>query len=509
MMNNAKKLFNNTLLLTATAFIMRTVEVSYSVYLTNKIGVEGIGLFQLIMSVYAMTVVFSIAGIKLASMRLTADSFALGRKNQRQIMNKALLYGLTAGVIIALLLYAFSGIAAEKWIGDSRAARSFNILCVSLPFVSMSAALNGYFTSAGKILRYTLVQLLEQIFKITLTVTLLARIDAGSVEHACSAITAGISAGEIFSLSLSYSVFRFTSKNEKEKLRSPILKSILRISIPDALGASFRSVLTTLEHILIPKGLKKSGIDSSNAIAAYGIVHGMSLPVLLYPSAVLSSLSGLLVPEISALHISGQKIRIDYMIRRVLHLTLLFSIGTAGIIYFNSNLLSEVFYGSADAGFYMRLIAPLIPVMYCDMSVDGMLKGLDQQLSYMKYNIIDAASCVVLVYFLVPVMGVKGYIFVIYFSEILNFALSFHRLTTVANVEIDCGRDLIAPLMCVIASNLSVGCFDSAFSDPLNKKYRLAANIFVGAVIYVLFLRISDSVNKEETRWFKHLVKKD
>ena len=507
-MNNAKKLLSNTLLLTATAFIMRTVEVSYSVYLTNKIGVEGIGLFQLIMSVYAMAVVFSVAGIKLASMRLTADSFALGRKNQRQIMKSALLYGLTAGVIIALLLYAFSGVIAQKWIGDVRAARSFNILCVSLPFVSMSAALNGYFTSAGKILRYTLVQLFEQIFKIALTVALLSRTGTGSTEHACTAITAGISAGEIFSLSLSFSVFRFTSKKEKEKYRSPILKSILRISLPDALGASFRSVLTTLEHILIPKGLKKYGSDSAQAIATYGIVHGMSLPVLLYPSALLSSLSGLLVPEISALHISGRKIRIDYMIHRVLHLTLLFSIGTAGIIYFNSDTLSDVFYGSTDSGFYMRLLAPLIPVMYCDMSVDGMLKGLDQQLSYMKYNIIDAASCVALVYLLVPVMGVKGYIFVIYFSEILNFALSFHRLTVVANVEIDFGRDIIAPVMCVVFSDLSVGCLNSFFSDPLNKKYRLAANIITGTAIYAVFLRITGAINKEETYWFRHLIKK-
>ena len=65
-MTNAKKLLTNTLLLTATAFLMRTVSVSFNVYLTNKIGADGIGLFQLISTVYAMAITFSVAGIRLA-----------------------------------------------------------------------------------------------------------------------------------------------------------------------------------------------------------------------------------------------------------------------------------------------------------------------------------------------------------------------------------------------------------------------------------------------------------
>lgn len=508
MMNNAKKLLNNTLLLTVTAFIMRTADVSYNVYLTNKIGAEGIGLFQLIMSVYAMTVIFSSAGVKLASMRLTADSLALGKRNQRQIMNTALIYSITAGLIIAALLFSFSHFIAEKWIGNVKIYKSFNILCLSLPFVAMSAALNGYFTSVGKIMRYTFVQLLEQIFKISLTVFLLSRIDTSSVEKACEAIVTGLSCGEVFSLILSYSVFLLTSAQSKEKLRSPILKSLCRISLPDALGASFRSVLTTLEHILIPKGLEKYGQNSKNAIASYGVVHGMSLPVLLYPSALLSSLSGLLVPEISSLHISGGKVRINYMIHRVLHITLLFSIGTAGIIYLNSETLSLVFYKSGDAAFYMRLLAPLIPVMYCDMSVDGMLKGLDQQLSYMKYNIIDAASCVALVYFLVPLMGVKGYIFVIYFSEILNFALSFRRLAVVADVEIDFFRDLASPLLCIAGTAVFIKVYDSVFSFGISETHMLITKIILCGIFYFIMLRATGAVNKEETQWFLKLIKK-
>ena len=82
-MTNAKKLLTNTLLLTATAFLMKTVDVSFNVYLSNRIGADGIGLFQLITAVYGMAITFSVAGIRLAAMRLVADNIALGKYNDR------------------------------------------------------------------------------------------------------------------------------------------------------------------------------------------------------------------------------------------------------------------------------------------------------------------------------------------------------------------------------------------------------------------------------------------
>lgn len=505
-MNNAKKLLYNTLLLTAAAFIMRTVLVSFNVYLSNRIGAEGIGLFQLISSVYGMSITFSVAGIRLASMRMVADNLALGFNNQRQIMKRALSYAFFCGCLIGFLLFSFSEIISLKWIGSIEARRSLEILALSLPFVAASAALNGYFTSESKILRYTFVQLLEQVVKIAITVLCL-KTAAHDLKSSCAAIVTGITVGEAFSLACSYTLYRFASRYETERKTKGIFKGLMRIALPDAFGSEMRSILTTAEHMLIPRGLKKSGSSADAAIAEYGIIHGMSLPIVLYPSALLSSLSGLLVPEISSHHISGSSKRIDYMIHRVLHITLLFSIGTAGIMYFTADMLSEAFYNDAQAGFYIRVLSPLIPVMYCDMSVDGMLKGLDQQMQYMKYNIIDAFSCVLLVYFLVPHMSVKGYIFVIFFSEILNFSLSFHRLTVVAQVKINLFRDLLIPLLCAVTACLSIRSVLNILSFNLPPKASAAAVISVCAVFYAFLLRIFKAIDKEEIQWIQGMFK--
>ena len=484
---------------------MRTVSVSFNVYLTNIIGAEGIGLFQLISTVYAMAITFSVAGIRLAAMRLVADSLTLGRQNQQQIMKFCLFYAIVCGTVVGTILAGSAQLIAKEWIGNESAVSSLKILSISLPFVSMSAALNGYFTSESKIMRYTSVQLAEQLFKIAITVFFIERVSRSNPEDFCRAIVMGISLAETFSLCCSYTVFRLTSRKEKEKKIDKIWKNMFRIALPDAIGSEMRSVLTTIEHILIPKGLKKAGGSVNSALATYGVVHGMSLPIILYPSVLITSLSGLLVPEISSHYVSGQHRRIEYIIKRVLHIALIFSIGSAGIMFFNAERLSLAFYNSNGCGFYIKLLAPLITVMYMDSSVDGMLKGLDQQLSYMKYNIVDAGSCVAMVYFLVPIMGVKGYILVIYLSELINFVLSFRRLSIVSEVEINLLRSIIIPVMSIISACLCGDFIGRILCPNFSYKSEAIVFVFIELTIYLLFLRIFRAIDKEETQWLKRM----
>ncbi len=506
-MSDAKKLLHNTILLTATSFLMRTVAVSFNVYLTNKIGADGIGLFQLVTAVYSMAITFASAGIRLAATRLVADNVSLKKYSERAIMRLCLLYSLICGIAIAALMIGCADLIGEKWICDERSVPSLKVLSLGLPFISMSAALGGYFTAIGKLVRYTAVQFAEQIFKISVTVFSLRSVLTHGIEASCVAIVFGMTSAEIFSLICSYTLYRFSTSGSATVTKAKeLFKSLLRVSLPDAIGSEMRSILMTVEHLLIPVGFRKSGSNPQTAMATYGVIHGMALPLVLYPSALLSSLSGLLVPEISAQHTAANKARISYMIARVLHLAMIFSIGTAGIMYFNSDNLSRAVYSDDAAGFYIKILSPLIPVMYMDMTIDGMLKGLDQQISYMRYNIIDACICVVFVYLLVPIFSVKGYIIVVFMSEIINFALSFRRLTIVSEVKIDLFRDIFIPLMCVLFAGSLKDIFSFLFPMSVSEKTSATFGILFCTAVYILMLRIFSSINKEEIEWTKKLT---
>jgi stage V sporulation protein B len=120
-------------------------------------------------------------------------------------------------------------------------------------------------------------------------------------------------------------------------------------------------------------------------------------PLILFSSAILYSFASLLVPEVAEAKEIGDDEKIGKIVNTVFGTALFFSLGTAGIIMCFSYELGNVVYPGTDAGKYIQMIAPLIPVMYLDTAVDAMLKGLGFQVYSMGVNIADALVSVILV----------------------------------------------------------------------------------------------------------------
>ena len=243
-----------------------------------------------------------------------------------------------------------------------------------------------------------------------------------------------MAAAEIISFMLSMVFKSNIIKSENDK-PSILLSDFIRIAIPDAIGSWARNILLTIEHLLIPKGFEKSGSNGKAALSAYGSIHAMAMPLLLYPSAIISSFSTLLIPDIAKRNELGDKEGINISSSRNLKRTFIFSALSALVCFAFAPLLSDMIYKTNEAAKYIRILSPLVPIMYLDMVTDGLLKGLDQQIYSMRYNIIDSLLCVIMVYFLLPKYSVKGYIFILYVSEIINFYLSFNRLIKICDIR--------------------------------------------------------------------------
>lgn len=172
---------------------------------------------------------------------------------------------------------------AKMWLGDIRTASALRILALSLPAASVGCAFGGYFTARRTVLKYAAVQLSEQAVKIAVSVLALHFWAAKGAEYACDAVALGITVSQISSLICAFLLYKF-SKRQKPKGRLPGgLRALLRIALPDAAGSCARSVLLTLEHLLIPVCFRRSGQSAGGAMTLYGVIHGMALPVILYP----------------------------------------------------------------------------------------------------------------------------------------------------------------------------------------------------------------------------------
>ena len=429
-----KRLLKNTALLTGASALSSLIALLFRLWLAGQIGAAGIGLFQLIVSVDALAATLAIAGLRFATTRLVAEELGADRRAcVPAAMRLSLGFAALSGLAAALLLILVSGPVSLDLIHDGRCLRPLQLSAFSLPCVSLTAALSGYFTACGRLLRPTLIRLAEQLAGAALTVFFLRRAAPGDVEAGCAAVVCGQLLAALLSLLLLALVY--AGDRARHFPAAAALngqgRRLLRIALPLALSACARSGLNTVQQLLVPRGLRSGGFSAERALAGYGVVQGMALPVLLFPSCLLYSAAELIVPELTKLQQRREQARIRRAVRGFLQGGILYAAAVAALAYRFAYPLSVRLYGSAEAGLYLRRLSPLVLVMYADVCVDGCLKGLGQQVWSMGVNVVDSLSALLLTLFLLPRWGLPGYLWMIYATETLNFLLSLGRLLTV------------------------------------------------------------------------------
>ncbi len=430
-------LVKNTLILTLFSVIMRVLGLIFQVYLSSAIGSEGMGLFSLILTVETLAITLAVSGIRFAVMRAVAEAFALQKyRSIHYLIKNAFLYAAAFGSASTALLFAFSGRIASVWLSAPECVLPIRIFSFGLVFIAFSSVVGGYFSALQKPAVTAALQLLEQLMMMLLCIIIIPYC-SDSIGERCAALFAASTLADVCVCVISFFILA-RSMRAFPRIRGVKLKghSLAAVALPLAFSSYARAALSTLQHILIPAGLRRSGSSASQALASYGTIHGMAFPVIVFPSAIFSALSELLIPEITQAQQLCDEAALCGRSSRILNASFLFSLYCAGVFFLFGKRLGAVIYGEGEAGSYISMLSPLIIVMYMDLVTDGMLKGFGQQLYSMYVNIADAALSLVLTWFLIPRCGIRGYIFVLFFSECFNYALSAAKLASLASLRI-------------------------------------------------------------------------
>lgn len=504
-----KKLIINALILTCTTMIIGFISTSFRVYLSNKIGPEGMGLYQLIMSISIMTSTIAISGIRVTTTRLIAEELGRGNKNKiKNIMKKAFCYSLFFSSLSCIILYNGAGFISTIWINDTRAIIPLKILSCSLPFVSLGACFHGYFYGMRKVVKSISSDVIEVSTMMIIIASFMSVCLPKGLNFTCILISVGMSVSVVISTIYSYFLYIF----EKRSLyRSSALESKCRISeithiaIPIAWSAYIQTGLRTIEDLLIPDALRKYGSSTAASLSAFGMIKGMVLPILSFPSIFLASFSTLIIPEIAESNALNQRVRINYILSKVFKFTLFIAVFSSGVFIIYSNELGLALYNNPNIGILMRILAPLIPFMYLDRIVDGSLNALDQQMSTLKYNFIDMGVRILLICFLIPQKGIEGFICVLFVGTILNASLSINRLLKVTKLNFLIFDWLIKPSICI-----SISCFLVKYSfNLIGLDSLLIIQLLTVIVTYLLLLTISNSIKRDDIMWFVDAFRKE
>ena len=487
-MSRLKTFLLNGILLTLTSILIRAIGFGFNVYISNKIGSEALGVFQLIITVYMFFTTLSTSGINLAVIRIITEELALNTNlDIKKPMIKCLKFSLITGIIAGTLLFFSSSFISNVILHNRVNHKIFYIISISLPFISLATCFNGYFTALRKNGKNAINKILEQFVKISSTAFLLSFFMPSGLNYACLCLVLGEAISEIASCIIALILYIIEKRKHSSRYTSSqnYTKKILSICLPVAFTSYIRSGLVCLKQVLIPLRLEKFGLSCSKAMSCYGIVNGMVMPVLMFPEVVINSFSGLLIPEFTYFYTKKDYSKIQSVLSRIFRITLLFAICIIGIFLFYSDNISIFIYNNLEVSMYLKILCPLLLFMYLDSIVDSVLKGLDKQVGVMKVNILDLFVSILCIYFLLPIFGINGYIFVIFVSELLNSCISIFQLYRVSKFNIDFKRWIFRPFIYILLSYFFT---ELLIVNPCNEPFTFIIKILMFVGSYFLFL---------------------
>ena len=426
---------------------MRVLGMAFRVYIAGWLGGEGMGLYQLILAVYAVFVSLATAGVNVASTKLAAQSLARGRGMAPT------LWGLVSaaacfGTLAMLAQFALAEPVSHWMLHDARAELGLRVLAPSLPFMAVAGALRGCFLARRRVKPNVAAQLAEQLVRMGVAAFALSRLAAWGAGYACGAVLIGNTVSEVVSCLL-MAVFARREKAFRPRSGDPgkgfTRRELLGIAMPVCGSRLLGSALQAIESSLIPLCLTLYIGERAAAVTQYGAVKGMAMPLIFFPFSVLAALSGLLMPEIARAGARRDNVAQAGLIHTAMSLTGLFStLAGAGLVLFGEPL-AMLLYHEESVGEYMRVLGLIAPFMYLESMVDGILKGMGEQMATFRYSVLDSALRILAMSAIIPRYGMAGFLAVMAASNLLTCTLNLRRMLRCAHMHPDWGRWFVAP----------------------------------------------------------------
>ncbi len=406
-MKNASKnqILKNASLVTGMSVLERAIGFLYRIVLARLIGAEGLGIYQVAFSVYAVLHTLGTGGIPVSVSRLISKSKAQNaRKDERSALSAGLFLSLLITLPLTLFFYTLGG--RLRLFSDARVFPVFQILLLSLSYSAVYDVIRGSFWANKRFFTSGALELAEETAMVILGVLLLRGttdpfIGAKGVAFSCAIAT-------LFSFVLILVCFLVADG----KFASPTtqLKPLLNATLPITSVRLSGSVVNSAIAVLLPAMLLKAGVSSAEAMRLFGVVSGMVTPVLMIPATVIGSLSLVLVPELSEDYYAGNHKRLYLNITRGISVSFLVACLLLPFFFTLGQDFGQLAFSSKLAGEMIRNGCFVVLPVSISMITTGVLNSLGFEKQTFLFYFFGAAATLLCILFLPAVCGIYAYI---------------------------------------------------------------------------------------------------
>lgn len=424
MLRRKHPFITGTIILTITGLLSRLIGFFYRIYLSRLFGEEGMGVYQLLGPILALSFSITAAGLQTAISKYVAGKAAASDR----LSSFRFLFVGTAISLFLSLLCMFTAIHFSEWIAlhfllEPRTASMLRIIALSIPVGAVHSCINGYFYGIKKTGLPAATQLLEQFCRVACVFLASSAASLKNTVPTINAAVIGLVVGEFCAMFVSIiAIYRrfycALSKSSSGPGKESCLflscvrdaGKLLSLAVPLSLTRVVINLLQSIEAVAIPAKLQVYGFDAATALSVYGVLTGMALPFLFFPNALTGSMSLLLLPIVSEADAAGKKEVVKKTTEKTVYSCfLLGGICTLGF-WFLGRPIGTLLFGSELAGEFICSLSFLCPFLYLCTTLSSILHGLGRAGSVFVINVTSLLIRLLFVFFLLPKFGIDSYI---------------------------------------------------------------------------------------------------
>lgn len=463
---NKNTLIKGTIILTIAGFLTRIIGFFYRIFLSNAMGAELLGIYQLVFPVYGICFTIFASGLQTSISRMVAAEAGRGNyKNTKRILRIGIIISFSVACLLTFLVYFNSGIIANKFLNEARCEGCLRILALVFPFCGITACINGYYYGLRKTAIPASTQLLEQIVRVIFVYCIVIILGKGNLNVTCEIAAIGLVIGEVASniyniLSLVITKSPKTLINKVKRATDfsletkKVTKELVMLTLPLTGNRLCLSFLHSFEAVLIPFTLKRYGLSPKEAISIFGVLNGMVIPFLMFPTAITNALAVLLLPTISEAQALGNEKQISKTTSLAMKYSLIIGILSTGIFLIFGYHLGTDIYHNEMAGNYLCILSMLCPFLYLTTTLSSVINGLGKAHITFINSIIGMSLRIVLIVVLVPRYGTMGYVISLLVSQLLITILDGRIIAKETHFTLDGINSLLKPFVTVFFSGI-------------------------------------------------------
>lgn len=486
------------------------LDFSYNVFLSKLIGAEGMGLLQISMSILMVFLVLSSGGISTAVSKLIAEQSSKNIYATDRILKLTILLVLILSTIFSFVLIFFAPNIAIKVFKDEDMFIFIYFLVPATLIISISSILRGYFYGLKMITVPSISQIIEHVGRFAVVLGFLYYKAPITPAYGALVAIAGISIGETFDLIWLSFMQRFMIERKTYSVNSRIegiriLKQILQVSIPIGISNLLGVVLRFANSVLIPNRLIDAGYSNSEAIATFGRITGMAMPMITLPFIVTSAMVINLIPNLSEQMALKNYREVKNHILFSIKITLLFSIPLTGLYASFYEPIGIFLYEDLQVSKYIYIMGFNTTFLALQHIFSGILHGLNRQITAAINRMIGMILQLLMIWFLVgnPKLGINGFFIGFYLSGVTICILDFFILKKMMKLYIDYLDLLLKPLigtLCMIPIiYISSGLLSHLY---INEVLNFVLSLIVGALFYIFVLYVTKAIPKNISNRF-------